>query len=578
MINNNLKIILHIILLFLGLFRKNKPIIPIIPEESTVSVIIPAYNEEKNISNVIETIQEVKYVDEIIVVNDGSTDDTLLAAKTAGASVVSHLTNQGKGKAIQTGFNESKGDIIAFIDADITNLTPSAVDEIINPILLNQTDITKTAFKREGGRVTELTAKPLLGLFFPEIKLEQPLSGQFAGKRQALEKINFEEDYGVDVGIVLDADIKGIKIKEVDIGEIKHEMSQLSDLNLMANEVSRTIIDRATKYGRINMMDTLGGVIRSTILGLSLMVLGFFMTFFVSAIPLYVCLLIIIIGLIITIYYLFFLFQYSIAYSREQGRFNLIKSFTRMHSPIIVSAILLIILIGTFATAIQYDDGQLSIELKSRNLVLWADNHGQISARGPYTIDLALEDENNMIRLPSDAMSTLGVSIGDTMKIGSTTYIINDTGISGDSIIRLPSDAREILKLEPGDVITDNNLRKSFADVTVVANTTNIDPNTGIGLKQAFTITSTSQAGYDMNIYLNDILITTVTGSFRDDNYAIMINGDLVKTFYLNPDQHPEVQLIKYNNDIIKIIFVEPSNTTKAFTPAYNNPCLSFTL
>ena len=173
-------------------------------------------------SHVIGIVRSISYVSETIVVDDGSTDGTAKIAERAGAKVIKHSTNKGKGAAIKTGFKKSKGDVAVFLDADLHTLTVEQVEKIIKPILNGEADITKTKFKREAGRVTELTAKPLLKFFFPELKFDQPLSGQFAAKRSFLNSINLEDDYGVDVGIVLDADVRGMRVKEVDIGKIEH--------------------------------------------------------------------------------------------------------------------------------------------------------------------------------------------------------------------------------------------------------------------------------------------------------------------------------------------------------------------
>ena len=256
------------------------------PKYKKVSVVIPAYNEENTVARVVDVIKQVSCVDEIIVVDDGSSDNTAQEASEAGAIVISHEVNKGKGEALYTGYKNVECDIIAFIDADIHNLTSKKVSAMIKPILDGKTDITKTKFARESGRVTELTAKPLLNFFFPEISFEQPLSGQFAARKEILKRINFEKDYGVDVGIVIDADVLGISIMEVDIGAIEHDMSPLADLNMMANEVVRTIMNRANKYGRVTMIDDIGHYIRFSIVGLSLIILGLFTIFFVKFIPL----------------------------------------------------------------------------------------------------------------------------------------------------------------------------------------------------------------------------------------------------------------------------------------------------
>ena len=391
------------------------------PKYQKVSVIIPAYNEENTVAIVVDVIKKVSCVDEIIVVDDGSSDNTAQEAMKAGAIVISHEVNKGKGEALYTGYKNAECDIIAFIDADIHNLTTNKVESMIKPILTGKAEITKTKFARESGRVTELTAKPLLNFFFPEISFEQPLSGQFAARKEILKKIHFEKDYGVDVGIVIDADVLGISIMEIDIGAIEHDMSPLADLHLMANEVVRTIMNRANKYGRVTMIDDIGYFIRMSIVGLSLVILGLFTIFFVKYIPLSIGVIIAVIGLILALYYLIKVVVQSISVYKKTPGGNLIKSFIKVHFPLIISLIILILMISTFLGAATFENGAISIQPNSRNLIIFTDvsnsNNNSISVRGPYTIGTALENESNVIRMPSDAMMTLNLKINDTIII-----------------------------------------------------------------------------------------------------------------------------------------------------------------
>ena len=216
---------------------------------------------------------------------------------------------------------------------------------MIRPILNGETDVIKTKFKREAGRVDRINSKTFIKLFFPEIKFEQPLSGQFAAKRSFLKSIQLEDDYGVDVGIVLDADVMGVRVKEVDIGNISHTMSSLYELNIVATEVVRTIVDRANSYGRITMIDSLGKSIRMGVLGLSLTTLGFFFVFFIRIRPSYVALYlgfaIIIVGIIIAIYYVIKIIRASIkTILRPDSKSRNFKSFLYAF-PLIVSALIM---------------------------------------------------------------------------------------------------------------------------------------------------------------------------------------------------------------------------------------------
>lgn len=503
--------------------------------DKSVSIVIPAYNEEATVAKVVSVARKLSYVTEVIVVDDGSTDRTVEEAESAGATVISHIMNEGKGSAIKTGFKNSHGNIVAFIDADISNFTSEKIDKIIRPILEDQTDITKTKFARESGRVTELTAKPLLGFFFPELNYEQPLSGQFAGKRSALNKIRFEKDYGVDVGIVLDADVHGIKILEVDIGDISHDMSPLADLNKMANEVVRTIIDRAVEYGRVTMMDKLGNYIRMAIMGLSLIILGLFMIFFVPFIPVLISVFVAFIGVVLTVFYFLRIIRRSIPILKKSNTRASLQSFVRMHFPLIVAGLILILMLSTFLSAASFDDGKISVELTSRNFVYAPSDHNQqtISVRGPYTIDSALENETDILRVPADALSTLEMTENDTMIIDGKSYFINGTkeGDSGDRF-RLPSKVKRGLDLSDGEVIPNSRLTEVFQGITVKHN---IQFNNLSDVMEGFVefdISPKSTNATFFNLTLDNESILSSVGNFENDSsYSISYDGKIMCTF-----------------------------------------------
>ena len=521
-----------------------------------VSVIIPAYNEEDTVAKVVEVVNNVSFVDEIIVVNDGSTDNTEEEAIKAGAIVINHESNKGKGEALYTGYSQAECDIIAFIDADIYNLTSKKVESMIKPILLGEAEITKTKFSRASGRVTELTAKPLLNFFFPEISFEQPLSGQFAARKDTLKKINFEKDYGVDVGIVIDADVLGISILEVDIGAIEHDMSPLADLNMMANEVVRTIISRANKYGRVIMIDEIGYFIRMSVVGLSLIILGLFTVFFVKMVPLTIGVLISVLGIIISIFYIVKVIVKSIVMFRKTPRISLLKSFVKIHFPLIISIIILLLMISTFIGAAHFENGVLSIEPNSRNLIIYADSttDNSISVRGPFTIDVAIENESDQIRMPDEAMMTLGIKVNDTIQIGDSIYIVNESRNGEDDIIRLPSQARKTLNLEPGYIIQNSRMKEIFEQSLV----TQSRDNQNITSVEKFIITSRDRNSSNFEIFVDNVSVSNSSGVFRaNSSYSIAIDGENVATL-----TNPENTTFNYGSSEIDIVFKDSEHTS----------------
>ncbi len=210
-----------------------------------ITVIIPALNEEKTIRQVVAIAAQHPQVSEVIVVDDQSVDQTVPEALAAGAKVITSA-EKGKGISMKDGIAAARNKVIAFLDADITTYPRNVIHLLTAPILREEADFVKSCFSRQAGRVTELVAKPLLRLiypFFPDFK--QPLSGMIAGKKDYFEKCEFEKDYGVDIGVLIDMYRFGARILEVSIGAIENRMHPLEKLGKMSMEVARTILKKA---------------------------------------------------------------------------------------------------------------------------------------------------------------------------------------------------------------------------------------------------------------------------------------------------------------------------------------------
>lgn len=244
----------------------------------TISVALPALNEQKTVGNVLRTIQhslveQTRLVDEIVLVDSGSGDRTREIAARMGIPVHIHqeiLPNygarDGKGEALWKSLLVTKGDIVLWVDTDILNINPRFVYGLIGPLLSNpELQFVKGFYRRPmrvgnrtqaggGGRVTELTARPLLNLFFPELSgVVQPLSGEYGGRRSALETLPFFSGYGVETGLLIDVFEKyGLSaIGQVDLLERIHHNQPLEALSLMSFAIIQVVISKLEKrYGR----------------------------------------------------------------------------------------------------------------------------------------------------------------------------------------------------------------------------------------------------------------------------------------------------------------------------------------
>jgi glucosyl-3-phosphoglycerate synthase len=229
-----------------------------------VSVIIPALNEEKTIREVISLVSRSDIVDEILLIDDKSHDNTIKQSRLPKVRIYTSPII-GKGNSMRDGMLLARNEAIVYLDADIVTYPPDIVELLANPILVDEADFVKSSFDRQAGRVTELVAKPLLSILFPEMaKFSQPLSGMIGARKSMLKKIDFENDYGVDIGILLDMHEMGVRMKEVNIGYIENRMQSWEQLGKMSREVSRSIL-RRTKSIEITNLETLENfnVIRS---------------------------------------------------------------------------------------------------------------------------------------------------------------------------------------------------------------------------------------------------------------------------------------------------------------------------
>ena len=227
-----------------------------------IAACIPARNEAATIASVIEVIAHLRnsgLVDELVVVDDGSTDMTSAQARGAGATVVTNRRGTGKGQALRTGLAATDAEIVVFLDADVTNFRPEFVTDLVAPLLHDRAlQLVKATYSRpldgrvdEGGRVNELVARPLLRRFFPAlVSIAQPLSGECAIRRTALERLALTDGYGIEIGLLIDVyRHHGLDaIAQADLGERVHRNRPLRELRPHADDVLAAVLARTDRH------------------------------------------------------------------------------------------------------------------------------------------------------------------------------------------------------------------------------------------------------------------------------------------------------------------------------------------
>lgn len=253
----------------------------------SISVCLPALDEADTIGEICAAcakLLDVGLIQQLLVVDSGSSDGTQEVAARAGAEVyeVRHLlANEapeplGKGGALWKSLSVAHGDVIAWVDSDTRNFQEHFVTSLIEALLRDpQTKMAKAYYDRPlisgdgvlpaGGRVTELTFRPLAQILFPElVDLIQPLSGEYAAYRDDLLDVGFFSGYGVETGLMIDfAAVHGVaSVAQVDLGARLHNNQDVLRLGRMASEVVQVLLIRAEQQGRLQLRSDWSGILR----------------------------------------------------------------------------------------------------------------------------------------------------------------------------------------------------------------------------------------------------------------------------------------------------------------------------
>ena len=254
-----------------------------------ISLCIPTLNEERTIGKEIvifrsELMARFPLLDEIAVIDSGSTDNTLEVAKSFGADtyLASEILpkmdhKKGKGENLWKAIYQLKGDIIVYIDADIKNIHPRFAYGLLAPLIYNKkTKYVKAFYDRPlafsegirpsgGGRVTEILIRPLFSLFFPELSaVIQPLSGEYAVRRKVLEKLSFPIGYGVETAHLLDVYREyGLEaFAQTDLDQRVHRNQETIGLGKMSFGILQTFLHRMKSYGMMTDIPKLSTILR----------------------------------------------------------------------------------------------------------------------------------------------------------------------------------------------------------------------------------------------------------------------------------------------------------------------------
>lgn len=245
-----------------------------------ISVCIPTLNEAETIGAIVGAIRsglidEMPLIDEVLVIDSNSTDDTRALAASAGAAVFQSAeiapekgTHTGKGENLWKALHAAKGDIICYLDGDIANFHPGFVTGLVGPLLADpEIDYVKAYYERPlacgdtthahgGGRVSEILVRPLISLFYQELApILQPLSGEYAARRTLLETLSFPTGYGLEIAHLIDLARAGLleKIAQCDLEKRIHRNRDDGDLGDTAFAILRVVMRRLERDGKITL-------------------------------------------------------------------------------------------------------------------------------------------------------------------------------------------------------------------------------------------------------------------------------------------------------------------------------------